>query len=134
MVSICLAIPGYDFILQSHVLTFVYDELHNITSTPCVNVTIVDDNIPENERYITIGLMTTSNEISNVAIVTEKNQTSIAILDDDHGMLGSFFLHVHFNTIFADMHITALLRLVCTVLLLYAQYSLCYIRTPITKH
>lgn len=107
MVSICLAIPGYDFILQSHVLTFVYDELHNITSTPCVNVTIVDDNIPENECYITIGLMTTSNEISNVAIVTEKNQTSIAILDDDHGMLGSFVLHVHFNTIFADMHITA---------------------------
>eukprot|EP00731_Ephydatia_muelleri_P007059 Em0003g1307a len=84
------AIPGYDFILQSHVLTFVYDELHNITSTPCVNVTIVDDNIPENERYITIGLMTTSNEISNVAIVTEKNQTSIAILDDDHGITVGF--------------------------------------------
>ena len=96
MASIHPAIPGHDYFLPSHVLTFVYDELHNISSTPCVNVTILDDIIPESERYITIDLMTPPND---VRIVPGKNQTIIAILDDDHGMLGNFFtLHFEYIT------------------------------------
>ena len=57
-----------------------------MSSTPCVNVTILDDNIPENELYITIGLSVDSMDVNAVFIEPGRNVTTIAILDDDHGM------------------------------------------------
>ena len=54
-----------------------------MNSTHCINVVILDNNLPENTRYITIGLIIDS---SDIAIVPGRNQTIIAILDDDHGM------------------------------------------------
>eukprot|EP00731_Ephydatia_muelleri_P007285 Em0003g1533a len=78
------AITGRDYILQSQTLTFVYDESNNISSTPCVNVTILDDHFPENDLYVTLGLSVASNDSSDVFVGPGKNQTTIKILDDDH--------------------------------------------------
>ena len=64
-----------------------------MSSTPCVNVTILDDNIPNNELYLTIGLFVASNDSNSVIIVPGKNQTTIAILDSDHGMVHVFIEH-----------------------------------------
>ena len=64
----------------------MYDESSNISSTPCVNVTLLDDDIPENHLYVTIGLYVASIDSSDVLIVPGKNLTTILILDDDHGM------------------------------------------------
>ncbi|KAL5503337.1 hypothetical protein EMCRGX_G010266 [Ephydatia muelleri] len=84
------AISGRDYILQSQTLTFVYDESNNISSTPCVNVTILDDHFPENDLYVTLGLSVASNDSSDVFVGHEQNQTTIKILDDDHGVLVGF--------------------------------------------
>eukprot|EP00731_Ephydatia_muelleri_P007287 Em0003g1535a len=84
------AISGRDYILQSQTLTFVYDESNNISSTPCVNVTILDDHFPENDLYITLGLSVASNDSSDVFVGPRKNQTTIKILDDDHGIMVGF--------------------------------------------
>ena len=51
-----------------------------------MNVTILDDNIPENELYIIIGLSVASNDSSDVIIVPGRNQTTVGILDDDQGI------------------------------------------------
>ena len=64
-----------------------------MSSTSCVNVTILDDNIPKNELYLTIGLSVASNDSSSVIILPEKNQTTIAILDSDHGMFHGTHFH-----------------------------------------
>ena len=81
-----LALSGRNYILPSLILTFSYDELNNLSSTPCVNVTILDDNIPENVLYLTLGLSVASNDSSSVIMLPGKNQTTIAIVDSDHGM------------------------------------------------
>ena len=81
-----IALFGLNYLLQSQTLTFAYNELNNISNTPCTNVTIIDNNIPENELYITIGLSVASEDRNMVDIVQGMNQTTIAILDDDHGM------------------------------------------------
>ena len=91
-VSNQLVLPGRDYILQSQTLTFTFDEFTNTSSTPCVNVTILDDNIPENELYITIGLSVASIDNRGVIIIPGRNQTTIAILDDDHGMFIYFLV------------------------------------------
>jgi hypothetical protein len=71
----------------------MYDEVHNISNTPCVNVTILDDDIPENEKFIILRLSMASYD-QNLAITSAgKNQTVIKILDNDHGML----LHVCYS-------------------------------------
>ena len=64
-----------------------------MSSTPCVNVTILDDNIPENVLYLTLGLSVASNDSSSVIIVPGKNETTIAILDSDHGMFHGTHFH-----------------------------------------
>ena len=64
----------------------MYDDSHNISSTPCVNVTILDDYFPENDLYITLGLSVASNNSRDVFVGPGKNQTTIKILDDDHSM------------------------------------------------
>ena len=64
-----------------------------MSSTPCVNVTILDDNIPKNELYLTLGLSVASNDSSSVKIVPGKNETTIAILDSDHGMFRGTHFH-----------------------------------------
>lgn len=109
------------------------DELHNTTSTPCVNVTILDDNIPENKCYIAIDLLTLSNEIGNVAVVPGKNQTTIAILDDDHGTFGNIILHLHLIHSFWKISIPITVKfkiLFFTVQLLFELLYcvMCYIR------
>ena len=87
------ALPGHDYILQSQTLIFMYDEVHNISNTPCVNVTILDDDIPENDKFIILRLSMASYD-QNLAITSAgKNQTVIKILDNDHGML----LHVCYS-------------------------------------
>ena len=50
-----------------------------------MNVTILDDYFPENDLYVTLGL-SASNDSSDVFVGPGKNQTTIKILDDDHGM------------------------------------------------
>ena len=50
-------------------------------------MTILDDNIPENELYLTLGLSVVSNDSNSVILIPGKNETTIAILDSDHGML-----------------------------------------------
>ena len=84
------AIAGQDYILQSQTLDFKYDERSNTSSMPCFNVTILDDNNPENELYITIGLAVALNDQSDVFIVPGRNQTTVDILDDDHGMFSDW--------------------------------------------
>ena len=90
---ILLAVTGRDYIMDSQTLIFTYDEMHNKSSTPCVNVTILDDEIPENEQFITIGLSVTLHDSSDVFIATGKNQTVISILDDDHGNAINISVH-----------------------------------------
>ena len=82
-----LALSGRNYILPSLILTFSYDELNNLSSTPCVNVTILDDHIPENVLYLTLGLSVVSNDSNSVILIPGKNETTIAILDSNHGML-----------------------------------------------
>ena len=91
------AIPGQNYILQSLTLTFSYNLLNNISSTTCVNITILDDLIPENTLYIIIGLSVPSNESNNAIIAPTKNQSTIAILDGDNGM---FHSHCYANIVF----------------------------------
>ena len=78
-----------------------------MSSTPCVNVTILDDNIPKNILYITIGLSVDSNDFNAVFIVPERNETTIAILDDDHGMCNKtyYITSVNYACWFCSMHI-----------------------------
>lgn len=57
-----------------------------------MNITILDDLIPENTLYIIIGLSVPSNESNNAIIAPTKNQTMIAILDGDNGMFHSHCL------------------------------------------
>lgn len=85
-VLIPTAIPGRNYILHSEMIIFIYDALNSI-NTSCVNVTILDDSIPENTLYVTIGLF---EESSNVFIIPARNQTKIAILDSD---TGRFFVY-----------------------------------------
>lgn len=80
------ALFGLNYLLQSQTLTFAYNELNSTSSTPCTNVTILDNNILENESYITIGLSVASEDRLVVETAPGMNQTIIAILDDDHGM------------------------------------------------
>ena len=80
------AVPGHDYILESQTLTFMYDESNNISSTPCANVTIQDDFVPENDLNVTIGLSVALNDSKDVFLTPGKNQSTILILDDDHGM------------------------------------------------
>ena len=51
-----------------------------------MNVTILDDYFPENDLYVTIELSVASNDSSDVFVGPGNNQTTIKILDDDHGM------------------------------------------------
>ena len=85
------ATPGCDYTLNAQTLIFIYNELNNINNISCVNLTILEDNIPENEQYITIGLF---NENSNIVIIPSRNQTTIAILDGDAGMLLVYYLAI----------------------------------------
>ena len=49
-------------------------------------MTILDDDVPENEEFITVGLSVISNDYQDAFIIPERNQTVIAVLDnDDHG-------------------------------------------------
>lgn len=73
--------------MQSESLTFKYDESSNTSSSSCVNITIIDDNVPENELYITVGLSVAFNDLGAVFVVPEENETVIDIIDDDHGTL-----------------------------------------------
>ena len=51
-----------------------------------MNVTILDDFFPENDLYVTFGLLVASNDSTDVFVGPGKNQTTVKILDDDHGM------------------------------------------------
>ena len=87
-----IALSGHDYILQSQILIFTYDELHNTSSIPCVNVTILDDDIPENDLYINIGL-----SVDSAVIFPGKNHTIIKILDNDHGMIHHYTNYLHYD-------------------------------------
>ena len=63
-----------------------------------MNVTILDNYFPENDIYVTIELSVASNDSSDVFVGPGKNQTTIKILDGDHGMFSHeelvFVIHV----------------------------------------
>ena len=63
-----------------------------------MNVTILDNYFPENDLYVTLGLLVASNDSSDVFVRPGKNQTTIKILDGDHGMCSNeelvFVMHV----------------------------------------
>ena len=86
MFNFKLAIPGQDYNLQSQTLILSNDESHNKSNTTCVKVAILDDDIPESEEFITIGMSAGSDDMSDVTIQPDRPQMIISILDDDHGM------------------------------------------------
>ena len=51
-----------------------------------MNVTLIDDEIPKNEEYFVIGLSPVPGDSAVTVIVSDKNETIVAVMDDDHGM------------------------------------------------
>jgi hypothetical protein len=61
--------------------------MHNKSSTPCVNLSVVDDDLPENEDFITLGLAVGPDDKLDVSILQDRQEVIVSILDDDHGTL-----------------------------------------------
>ena len=60
-----------------------------------MNVTILDDYFPENDLYVTFGLLVASNDSSDVFVRPGNNQTTVKILDGDHGMCSELVIVIH---------------------------------------
>ena len=80
------AISTVDYILPSHTLTFAKGESADANCTHCINVTLLDSGIAKNEQYLVIGLFPMPNDSAAAVVIPDKNETTIAIIDDNHGM------------------------------------------------
>lgn len=80
-----LATPGLDYYLTSNTLVFKKGESSAQNSTHCTNVTLIDNTVVTDERYIIIDLTTLPNETNAAIIISERNETTINIIYNSHG-------------------------------------------------